>query len=105
MGRLVATAAVVAVALLSLAALWRMVRSMLALQSDLEGREPEADRKRQELLDERARQRRSLREIEFDHQTGKLSKADYDSLRRRHELAAATAIRALDKLDAGEAAP
>lgn len=99
MAQVVATAAVVAVALLSLLALWRAVRSVLALSvDDDDHRVPAQDQRLQMLIDERTRHLRAIKEIEFDYDTGKISENDYRQLRGRHELGAAAAMRALDEL-------
>jgi hypothetical protein len=56
----------------------------------------EADRRRLEIVEERDRALAALRELEFDHRTGKVSDADYRTqvgpLRRR----AAEALKALE---------
>jgi hypothetical protein len=56
----------------------------------------EADRRRLELVEERDRALAALRELEFDHRTGKVTDADYRTqvgpLRRR----AAGALKALE---------
>jgi len=62
-----------------------------------------------EILDEELRQieelvarksvlLQSLRDIEFDHETGKLSEADYERLRKKHERQALQVMRRLDEL-------
>ena len=45
----------------------------------------------------------ALRDCEFDHATGKLSDADYQSLRTRYEMKAATVLQQLDALEASQA--
>jgi hypothetical protein len=56
----------------------------------------EADRRRLELVEERDRALAALKELEFDHRTGKVTDADYRTqvgpLRRR----AAAALKALE---------
>jgi len=56
----------------------------------------EADRRRLELVEERDRALAALKELEFDHRTGKVTDADYrtqvGTLRRR----AADALKALE---------
>jgi hypothetical protein len=42
----------------------------------------------------------ALRDFEFDHATGKLSDADYQSLRSRYEVKAAAILQQLDALEA-----
>ena len=95
----VAAAAVVAVAFLALMATWRALRAIGVLQAPEHDVGTGMDATKRELLDEKLRHLRSLKEVEFDHQTGKLDDADYASLRQRHERAAAEAIRALDVLE------
>lgn len=62
-----------------------------------------------EILDEELRQieelvarksvmLQSLRDIEFDYETGKLSEADYERLRKKHERQAVQVMRRLDEL-------
>jgi hypothetical protein len=59
--------------------------------------EPEAlERRRIELLEERDRALAALKELEFDHRTGKLSDADYRALVRPLRARAAEALRALE---------
>ena len=59
----------------------------------------ERERRRIELLEERDRALAALKELEFDHRTGAISDEDYarqiGPLRRR----AASALRALDRVD------
>ncbi len=54
--------------------------------------------------DERTRIYRNLRELEFDHQAGKLSRADYESLRERYEHQAARSLAAAGVPPAPESA-
>lgn len=49
-----------------------------------------------ELREERRRVLRALNELRFDHEMGKLSKADYDVVRQGFELRALEVMRALD---------
>ncbi len=62
-----------------------------------------------ELLDEQVQQierlvarksvlMQSLRDIEFDHETGKLSEEDYQRLKKKYERRAVQVMRALDEL-------
>ena len=43
----------------------------------------------------------SLRDIEFDHETGKLSDEDYERLKKKHEHRAVRVMRQLDELRGG----
>ena len=56
----------------------------------------EAEEERVRLLEERDRALAALKELEFDHRTGKISDADYATLRPSLRREAADAIRALD---------
>jgi len=54
--------------------------------------------RRLELGEEKTALYRALRELEFDHEAGHLSDADYQSLRERYETRAAALITELDAL-------
>jgi SpoVK/Ycf46/Vps4 family AAA+-type ATPase len=67
--------------------------------SDAEDRleQPDArERKRLELVEERDRALAALKELEFDHRTGKVSDEDYRALVGPLRQRAAEALRALD---------
>jgi hypothetical protein len=49
-----------------------------------------------ELREEKRRLLRAINELKFDHEMGKLSKADYDTVRAGYELRAIEVMRALD---------
>ena len=93
------TAALVLGALLAVAAVWFVARPFL--------RSPAADeplvelgragRERLALEEERDRALAALKELEFDHRTGKVSDDDYRSLVGELRRAAADALRALDR--------
>jgi hypothetical protein len=55
-----------------------------------------ADERRLVLVEERDRALAALKELEFDHRTGKVDDADYRSLVGPLRQAAATALRAID---------
>lgn len=59
------------------------------------------DRRRVELLEERDRALAALKELEFDHRTGKLSDDDYRALVSPLRRRAAEALRALEPRAAG----
>jgi hypothetical protein len=61
------------------------------------------DRRRIELLEERDRALAALKELEFDHRTGKLSDGDYRALVGPFRRRAAEALRALEPRAAGSA--
>jgi len=52
------------------------------------------------LIEERDRALAALKELEFDHQTGKIDDADYRALVGPLRRAAASSLQALDALDA-----
>ena len=56
----------------------------------------ELDRRRLELVEERDRALAALKELEFDHRTGKVSDDDYRALVGPLRRAAAEALRALE---------
>jgi hypothetical protein len=90
----VLAAALVIGALLAVAAVWFVARPFLSGGDE----EPRADppQERLALEEERDRALAALKELEFDHRTGKISDEDYrimvGDLRRR----AAEALKALD---------
>ncbi len=88
---------IVAVVLPALAiVLWPLVRGRSGDVVTTEER-PRDDR-RLELEEEKVALYRALRELEFDHDAGHLSDADYDGLRERYETRAAALITDLDAL-------
>jgi flagellar biosynthesis/type III secretory pathway M-ring protein FliF/YscJ len=93
------TVALVLGALLALLVVAFVARPFLrepAPRSDRLDELGEAERRRLELVEERDRALAALKELEFDHRTGKVSDADYRGqlgpMRRR----AAEALKALD---------
>lgn len=78
-----------AVAWYVLAPLWR--------RGTLPDRGESAERAR--LVQERETALRALGDLAFDHATGKMSDADYDTLRGWYEAAAIDALRRLDAID------
>ena len=91
------TAALVLGALLAVAAVVFVARPLLRQgpEEPLDAPGPEEQR-RLELAEERDRALAALKELEFDHRTGKVSDEDYRSLVGDLRLAAANALRALD---------
>jgi hypothetical protein len=57
---------------------------------------------RMALVEERDRTLAALKELEFDHRTGKIDDADYRALVGPLRRAAASSLQALDALDAEE---
>jgi hypothetical protein len=89
------TAALVLGALLAVAAVWFVSRPFLGRSGDAD-RLTEPEPGRLALEEERDRALAALKELEFDHRTGKVSDADYRSLVGELRRAAADALRALD---------
>jgi len=87
-GVLLAAAAVVLVAL-------PFLREPVAADDRLDA-PTEADQRRFMLVEERDRALAALKELEFDHRTGKVDDADYRELVGPLRQAAAVALRALD---------
>jgi hypothetical protein len=90
----VLTAALVLGALLAVAAVWFVARPFLRPGPDEPVAEP--DPGRLALEEDRDRALAALKELEFDHRTGKVSDEDYRSLVGELRRAAADALRALD---------
>jgi hypothetical protein len=93
------TAALVLGALLAVAAVWFVARPFLRNPASEERRldDPgEAEQRRLALEEERDRALAALKELEFDHRTGKLSDDDFRSLVGELRRTAAEALRALD---------
>ena len=87
-GVLLAAAAVVLVAL-------PFLREPVAADDRLDA-PTESDQRRFALVEERDRALAALKELEFDHRTGKVDDADYRELVGPLRQAAAVALRALD---------
>jgi hypothetical protein len=86
-------------ALLAVAAVLFVARPFLrepGARSDRLSEPDELDRRRLALLEERDRALDALRELEFDHRTGKLSDDDYRALVGPLRRRAAQATRALE---------
>jgi hypothetical protein len=99
------TLAVLLAALLAVAAVLWVSRPLLA--RDTRGREGGADAaglERLRLLEERDRALAALKELEFDHRTGKISDSDYREVVQQLRRDAARTLAALDAATAsGEA--
>ena len=76
--------------------LWPLFRGRGADAPATADRPP--DDRRLELEEEKTALYRALRELEFDHEAGHLSDADYEGLRERYETRAAALITELDAL-------
>jgi hypothetical protein len=83
--------------------LWRVGVAAVAPEDD----SPEAWTRpigaREELEKEKKTLLKAIKEAEFDHEMGKLSKADADELIRMYRARAIEVIKELDRLDAGAA--
>jgi len=66
---------------------------------------PAAEERRLGLSEERDRALAALKELEFDHRTGKIGDEDYRELLWPLRQAAAAALQALDAGEAGGAPP
>jgi hypothetical protein len=64
----------------------------------------EAQGRRLQLIEERDRALAALKELEFDHRTRKLEDADYRELVGPYRRAAAVALRAIQRSEAGDLA-
>lgn len=97
----IATAALVLVGLSLVACLRGMHRMVGALAKGVLDTVVETEGEyggvsERELREERRRLLRAINELRFDHEMGKLSQVDYDSVRAGYELRALEVMRALD---------
>ena len=88
------TAALVIGAMLAVAAVWFVARPFLGRETDALPAEPPPERLA--LEEERDRALAALKDLEFDHRTGKISDDDYRSLVGDLRRDAAEALKALD---------
>jgi hypothetical protein len=91
----VLTAALVIGALLAVAAVWFVARPFLGREPDVLPAEPPPERLA--LEEERDRALGALKDLEFDHRTGKISNDDYRGLVGDLRRDAAEALKALDR--------
>ena len=89
------TAALVIGALLAVAAVWFVARPFLGREPDVLPAEPPPERLA--LEEKRDRALAALKELEFDHRTGKISDEDYRALVGVLRREAAEALKALDR--------
>jgi hypothetical protein len=92
-------AAVILALVLALACVFFVARPFLrepAPEDDRLAEQPPAERERMRLAEERDRALAALKELEFDHRTGKISDADYRALVTPLRRQAAEALRALE---------
>ena len=71
-------------------------------RADRSDEDDPAAAERLSLLEERDRALAALKELEFDHRTGKVSDTDYRELLRPLRREAAEALRALETKEAGQ---
>jgi len=90
----VLVAALVLGAVLAVAAVWFVARPFLNRGGDERSDEPPPERLA--LEEERDRALAALKELEFDHRTGKVSDEDYRSMVGELRRQAADALKALD---------
>ncbi len=90
------TAALVLGALLAVAAVWFVARPLLRGGGGGEDLLDAPDRARLALEEDRDRALAALKELEFDHRTGKISDEDYRELVGPLRRRAAEALRALE---------
>jgi hypothetical protein len=94
-----ATLALALAAVLAVAVVAFVARPFLrepAPESDRLAEPGELERRRLELVEERDRALAALKELEFDHRTGKVSDADYQELVGPLRRRAAETLRALE---------
>ena len=89
------TVGVLLAALVVVLVAWPFLREPVA-QDDRLNAPTDADQRRLALIEERDRALAALKELEFDHRTGKVDDGDYRELVRPLRQAAAAALRALD---------
>ena len=87
---------VLAVAAVLVVALPFLRRPGISAAEDRLGEPDELERRRLELAEERDRALAALKELEFDHRTGKLSDDDYRELVGGYRRRAAAALRSLE---------
>jgi hypothetical protein len=101
---IIALLAVVMLAILSLLALYQGLRWLEAVRGREDGLAALQDAERTRLEDERRRLLNHLREIRFDHDTGKLDADDFRSLTERYEAEAIAVLEEIDRMEASRAA-
>ena len=87
---------VLAIAAVVVVALPFLCRPGITAAEDRLGEPDELERRRLELAEERDRALAALKELEFDHRTGKVSDEDYRTLVGPLRRRAAEALRALE---------
>jgi hypothetical protein len=87
----------------TIANLWRVGTAAVAPEDDSPGAWARPVGARVELEKEKKTLLKAIKEAEFDHEMGKLSKADADELIRMYRARAIEVIKELDRLEAGQA--
>jgi hypothetical protein len=82
--------------LFAISFLWAALRSLFGGKSDTLVTESVAMRKRHELLDEKEAALKSLKDLEFEHEVGKLSDDDFRRLQAEFRTRAKHVLRELD---------
>jgi hypothetical protein len=82
--------------LFAISFLWAALRSLFGGKSDTLVTESVAMRKRHELLDEKEAALKSLKDLEFEHEVGKLSDEDFRRLQAEFRARAKHVLRELD---------
>jgi hypothetical protein len=83
--------------LFAISFLWAALRSLFGGKSDTLVTESAAMRKRHELLDEKEAALKSLKDLEFEHEVGKLSDEDFRRLQTEFRARAKHVLRELDE--------
>ena len=83
--------------LFAISFLWAALRSLFGGKSDTQVTESVAMRKRHELLDEKEAALKSLKDLEFEHEVGKLSDEDFKRLQAEFRTRAKHVLRELDE--------
>lgn len=82
--------------LFAISFLWAALRSLFGGTSDAQVTESVATQKRHELLDEKETALKSLKDLEFEHEVGKLSDEDFLRLQAEFRTRAKHILRELD---------
>jgi len=82
--------------LFAISFVWAALRSLFGGKSDTLVTESVAMRKRHELLDEKEAALKSLKDLEFEHEVGKLSDEDFRRLQAEFRTRAKHVLRELD---------
>jgi hypothetical protein len=82
--------------LFAISFLWAALRSLFGGTNDAQVTESVATQKRHELLDEKETALKSLKDLEFEHEVGKLSDEDFLRLQAEFRTRAKHILRELD---------